>query len=151
MNEKRLKEKEGFDFKVVPAGWQLCFCEDCPRHGECLRFQAGLYVPSKLHWGPAVYPAAWKSGECEFFKEACIETLAWGFKPLFRDVKQKDYTPLRNEIKSYLGGHGTYYRYNRGERLLNPEQQQHILELFRRRGYTEGLAFEHYLDDYDFG
>ena len=143
--------KQDFDFASVPAGWQLCFCEDCPRHGECLRYRAGQYVPAKLHWGPAVYPTAWKSGECEFFREARIVTLAWGFKPLFRDVKQKDYTPLRDKIKGYLGGHGTYYRYNRGERLLNPEQQEWVLNLFRRYGYTEDLAFAQYKDAYDFG
>ena len=143
--------KQDFDFASVPAGWQLCFCEDCPRHGECLRYRAGQHVPAKLHWGPAVYPTAWKSGECDFFREAQIVTLAWGFKPLFRDVKQKDYTPLRDKIKGYLGGHGTYYRYNRGERLLNPEQQEWVLNLFRRYGYTEDLAFAQYKDAYDFG
>ena len=149
MEEKR--QEILINFAEVPAGWQLCFCEDCPRHGECLRFQAGLCVPSKLHWGPAVYPTAWKGRECEFFREARVVTLAWGFKPLFRDVKQKDYTPLRDKIKGYLGGHGTYYRFNRGERMLNPEQQEWILDLFRSYGYTEGLAFEHYGDAYDFG
>ena len=149
MEENR--QENTFDFAAVPAGWQLCFCEDCPQHGECLRFMAGQHIPDKLRWGPAIYPSAWKHGACEFFREARTQRLAWGFDLLYREVKQKDYTLLRDRIKSYLGGHGTYYRYNRGERMLNPKQQEWIINLFRRHGYTENLVFEHYCDAYDFG
>ena len=49
----------------------------------------------------------------------------------------------------YLGSRGTYYRYQSGERLLTPEQQQKILQLFTAKGYN-GLSFEHYVETYDF-
>ena len=75
---------------------------------------------------------------------------AWGFDTLFVDVKQRDASPLRSAIKDYLGGNGTYYRYHNGERLLTPEQQDHILGLFRQRGYTDNLRFDGYRDVYDF-
>ena len=77
--------------------------------------------------------------------------MAYGFKLLFKEVKQKDYTRLREQMKAYLGSHGAYYRYNRGEKLLNPEQQQWIVNLFRTYGYTENLTFEQYREVYDFG
>lgn len=149
MEEKR--QEHVIDFAEVSPGWQLCFCEGCPRHEECLRYVAGQQIPDKLHWGPAVYPTSWKSGECEFFREARILRLAWGFDLLYREVKQKDYTMLLDKVKGYLGGHGTYYRYNRGEKLLTPEQQEWIINLFHRYGYTEGIEFVHYRDAYDFG
>lgn len=148
MNDTTLQQP--FDFSSVPPVWQLCFCEGCPRHGECLRFLAGQYAPENLTWGPAIYPAAYKNGTCSHFKAVRFIKAAYGFKSLFREVKQKDYTPLRDRIKDYLGGHGTYYRYNRGERLLTPEQQQWILDLFNKYGYTENLAFEHYREVIDF-
>ncbi|MDY6033294.1 MAG: DUF6078 family protein, partial [Alloprevotella sp.] len=44
----------------------------------------------------------------------------------------------------------SYYRYQRGERLLTPEQQQWILKLFASKGYTDQLLFEHYVESYDF-
>ena len=134
----------------VPASWKYCFCEGCPQHDDCLRFQTGLLVPDKLTWGTAVYPTAYKNGDCPHFKAVRLMHAAYGFEPLFREVKQKDYTMLRDMIKKYLGSHNTYYRYNRGELLLTPEQQQWILQLFERHGYTENLHFEHYRDVVDF-
>jgi hypothetical protein len=58
--------------------------------------------------------------------------------------------PLRrNQIKKYLGGHGTYYNYNKGKYLLTPEQQEWIMNLLRRYGYTENLRFDGYRNEYD--
>lgn len=139
-----------FDFSLVPPSWQLCFCDGCPLHEQCLRFQAGQHIPDGLTWGPAVYPSAYRNGQCPHFKQTRIIHAAYGFAPLFREVKQKDYTLLRDRMKTFLGGHGTYYRYNRGERMLTPEQQEWILELFRSCGYSEELHFEHYADVLDF-
>ena len=139
-----------FNFSEVPASWMLCFCEGCTRHADCLRYLTGQHVPDDLTCGNAVYPSACRNGSCRHFKQIRVIHAAYGFAPLFREVKQKDYTLLREKMKAYLGGHGTYYRYNRGERLLTPEQQQWILSLFARYGYTDGLAFEHYRDVIDF-
>ena len=102
-------------------------------------------------WGNAVYPTAKKGSQCKLYKEIRVINGAYGFKSLFSEVKQKDYTPLRDQIKDYLGGHGTFYRYNSGDKLLTPEQQQWILNLFDSYGYKkEDLAFEHYKDAIDF-
>jgi len=138
------------EFSEVPSRWQLCFCDGCPRHSECLRYAVGQIVPSDLTWGPAIYPTAYQNGSCKHFKEVRIVRDACGFKHLFSEVKQKDDTPLREQLKKYLGGHGTYYRYDRGERLLTPEQQQWIIRLFESYGYKDNLTFEHYRNIVDF-
>jgi hypothetical protein len=49
-----------------------------------------------------------------------------------------------------LGSHTSYYRYHRGEKLLTPEQQQWILDLFAQYGYTNELHFDSYRDMIDF-
>lgn len=139
-----------FDFSSLPPSWRFCFCADCPQHVDCLRFQTGKFVPSDMTWGSAVFPTAYGNGACSHFKQIRVIHAAYGFRPLFREVKQKDYSLLRNQMKAYLGGHGTYYRYNRGERLLTPEQQDWILRLFAQYGYTEDMHFEHYRDVLDF-
>ena len=76
--------------------------------------------------------------------------MAWGFNKLFAEVKSKDEASLRLEMKTYLGGNGTYSRYKLGRRLLTPQQQEYIINLFRARGYSDGLEFDHYVDTYDF-
>lgn len=138
-----------FNIDQLPPSWRFCFCDGCPKHNDCLRFQTGLLVPADRTCGDAVFPTAYKDGDCKHFKQIRTIHAAYGFGPLFREVKQKDYTPLRDMMKAYLGGHGTYYRYNRGERLLTPEQQEWIIGLFARHGYTENINFEHYRDVID--
>jgi hypothetical protein len=69
---------------------------------------------------------------------------------LFACVHSRDArVEIRLAITDYLGSKGTYYRYKHGERLLNPEQQQWILQLFSRYGYNaEGLSFDEYVSSY---
>lgn len=139
-----------FDFKDVPPMWMLCFCDECSRHADCLRYIVGLQVPDNVLWGPAIYPSAYRSGRCKYFKEIRKINAAYGFNPLFKEIKFKHSKLLRDKLKEYLGSHGAYYRYNRGERLLTPEQQEWIIRLFASYGYTEKLAFEHYKEVLDF-
>jgi hypothetical protein len=50
----------------------------------------------------------------------------------------------------YLNGSSNYYRYHHGEKLLDAEQQEWIIKLFQRTGYTENLKFDHYTQVFDF-
>lgn len=127
-----------------PKSWAHCFNETCARKQNCLHHLTGKDLPAdKLH-GMAVYPAADKGGKCPLFWEARIEDGAWGFALLFQNIKEKDHAELRRQMKEYLGSNGTYYKYDHGRLLLTPVQQAWILDLFRKFGYEEGLAFEHH-------
>ena len=59
------------------------------------------------------------------------------------------YDAMRSLLTKCLGTGGTYYRYHSGKKLLTPEQQEWILNLFRRHGYTQGLEFEGYVEKID--
>lgn len=146
----KVKADVDFSFDIVPASWPVCFVPGCPMAETCLNHLVGLHIPGGRTWGPAIYPTALHDGHCGQYKRIRKIHAAWGFDTLFVDVKQRDASPLRSAIKDYLGGNGTYYRYHNGERLLTPEQQDHILGLFRQRGYTDNLRFDSYRDVYDF-
>lgn len=140
-----------FDFNNVPARFQLCFLEDCPKKNECLRQLATRNLPEKLDFGPAVYPNMKRDENgCRLFTIGQPMKMAWGFNKLFAEVKKKDDTALRDAIKEHLGGHTAYYRYHHGERLLDSKQQEWIIKLFQKKGYTEGLEFDHYTTVYSF-
>ena len=135
----------------IPSAYSLCFTPTCPRKTTCLRYVAGQHIPSKVTSGSAIYPTALSSdGTCPYYREYVKVKLAYGFQKIFAVVRKKDVEPLRNRLKQYLGGHGTYYRYNRGEKLLTPVQQDAILTICQEFGYTETLTFDNYLTDYDF-
>ena len=147
MEETELK----FDFRNVPKGWQLCFLSECPKKEECLRHLAASHLPESRDWGPAIYPTMKiEENGCRFFTMGKPTNMAWGFNTLFSDVKSRHERQLRDSMKQYLGGHSNYYRYNNGERLLTAEQQEWIIRLFQRYGYTEGLTFDHFTLVYDF-
>ena len=144
-------EAVSFDFRNVPHNWALCFLSECPKKEECLRQLAARHAPEDRNFGPAIYPNI-PRGEngCRFFTNGEPKRMAWGFNTLFAEVKSKHEQGLRIAMKNYLNGHSNYYRYHNGKRLLSPEQQQWIIDLFRRYGYTEGLTFDNYTYIYDF-
>ena len=155
MAEKTTRNKEMTSIPAltadqIPTSFARCFQSDCPLADTCMRFLAGQYIPDRQTKGEAIYPTARRDGDCKHYKQTRVIHAAYGFGALFAEVKKKDDTPLRDRIKAYLGGNTTYYRYHHGERLLTPEQQEWIIRLFRRHGYTDELHFDGYRDVYDF-
>lgn len=139
------------DFRNVPPSYAVCFLEGCSVKEQCLRRLVADHLPETKDFGPAVLPTM-KIGEegCRLYENGEPKLMAWGFSKLFYDVKARHETQLRNQMKKYLGGRSNYYRYHNGERLLTPEQQEWIVNLFQQYGYTEGITFEHYANVYDF-
>ena len=139
------------DFSRMPARYKRCFLAECPRRSECLVAFVTSQVASDELSGRAVFPAALNAeGGCPFFRSLHPVVMASGFQNLLANTRYGDMKALREAIKQYLGNKTAYYRVNSGEKLLTPEQQTHILDLFRQRGYTDNLAFDHYVETYDF-
>lgn len=139
-----------FNFDMVPPTMAVCFLPGCPLADHCIRHLAGKSVPADKTLGPAIYPTALNDGKCSRYKQTKVVIGAWGFTTLFENVLHKDNTPLRDAIKHYLGGHGTYYRYHNGSKLLMPEQQRWVIDLFNKHGYNDNLKFDHYKEVFDF-
>lgn len=136
--------------KDVPGRWAVCFLEGCPRCEQCLR-HAVVPMMAEHTRGQSVYPAALSvKGGCPHFTPIRVNRYAWGMSSLFTNVLMRDAPIIRKEIVSILGSRATYYRYNKGIQKLSPYQQRQILAIFARRGYTEGLTFEHYIEVIDF-
>jgi hypothetical protein len=139
------------EFKNIPWRYELCFNEACQLRDRCLHYQAYLLKPAEKLGGAAVYPEAWKNGECVSFREAKLVQKAWGFDGLYKNVPRHQRSEARWCVRSYFsGGWGPYYRYHHGEKKLSPRQQQDIMAILAKFGSTEGLAFDHYVTDWNF-
>jgi len=67
-----------------------------------------------------------------------------------REVKSK--AEARQCVRSYFSaGMGPYYRYHHGENKLSPKQQDDIIQILSHFGSTDGIKFDHYETDWDFG
>ena len=146
-----MKEKE-LTYQEVPTRFPLCFNHECAKNACCMHYQAGLLLPDDCHHGPAIYPTAWRNGECKYFREKRLVLKAWGFTHLYDNLPRKDKSAARQRVMSYISsGCGPYYRYHHGERLLSPELQEAIMNILATFGSTDGLRFDHYVEDWDFG
>ena len=137
--------------KNIPHGYALCFNEDCQLRKKCLHYQAYLLKATDRLGGPAIYPDAWKSGQCRRFNEAKLVRKAWGFTHIYNNVPHRDQTDARANVRTYFSkGCGPYYRYHHGENLLTPEQQADIMAILAKYGPTDSIRFDHYVTDWDF-
>lgn len=139
------------NYENIPCGYDLCFNSECQQRGNCLHYQAYLLQPTERLHGPAVYPPAWASGRCLRFCEDKPVKKAWGFSQLYKNIPRHLRAEARRCVMNYFSnGNGPYYRYHHGENLLSPRQQDDIMKILNRFGNTEGLAFDHYVTDFDF-
>ena len=135
----------------IPSSFAVCYLANCPRKDKCLRYLALQGVLSKKTIAYTVLPSALHDdGTCVHYRESIPVIMAYGFKGLFANVKKADVAPLRVEVMNSLGSHGSYYRYNKGEKYLTPSQQEAVLNIFRKYGYTSNLQFDGYVTTYDF-
>ncbi len=102
--------------------------------------------------GQAVYPTAWQDGECRCFREKKLVKKAWGFSKLYDKIPSRDRAEARQCVRSYFSnGNGPYYRVHHGENTLSPKQQADILAIIAKFCPIEGVRFDHYVEDWDFG
>ena len=115
-----------------------------------MRYQMCLLATEETTRTTCVLPTVLKQKVCPHFHPIKKIRVATGFEKMFDEVKAKDQAVIKAKLMGYLGPKSTYYRYRSGERSLTPTQQEWILDLFRRYGYTEGIDFDGYKEEYRF-
>ena len=133
---------ESFAKSLIYDGWAYCFNSDCPMASKCFRFQSSRFKPESKICGNAVYPGVFTDQGCKCFVTPQVVNVTWGFRRLYDDVKTRHADSIKMRVMGLLGGKTNYYRYNRGEKKLLPEQQQLIAAVFREYGYNL-VNYEH--------
>ena len=140
-------------FKEIPEWWAICPNESCPMADSCLRHYAYVNVPEDVVKWSCVLPHLLKDGQCPKYQKTELVTLAKGFKSTFNVVKSREGKHMIREcLQGYFGSNGSYYRYHDGKRVLNPEVQKYIRDLFVECGgcKEEDVKFDETFTSYDF-
>lgn len=140
---------KNFVNSIVYYDMAYCFNSVCPRSASCFRRIAAKFKDSNKKIGNAIFPDALQDGKCKYFIRPRIIQATWGFNSLYNEVIHQDVAHMRCKVMSILGGKTSYYRYHRGEKLLTPEKQEMIKDLFEARGYS-APAFDHSKETIDF-
>ena len=148
MGEMKEKQLTQYDF---PMGYAVCFNSECTLKEQCLHHQAYLLRRDDRTSGPAIYPEAWKDGQCKRYSEDLLVKKAWGFSQIYDNVPHYKRAEAHRCVMNYFSaGCGPYYRYHHGENKLTPRQQQDIMDILAHFGSTDGLDFDHYEMDFNF-
>lgn len=137
----------------IPWGYARCFNDTCKRKDTCMHYLARVLTnQQERHIGQAVYPTAWQESECPCYMEKRLARKAWGVSRLYDNVPHYRKAEARQRVRSYFSkGMGPYYRFHHGENMLTPKQQDDIMQILAQFGSIEGIKFDHYETDWDFG
>lgn len=141
-NEARL-------FSEKAQTYLVCFNDGCARSGECMRRRLAGYVPSTRRIVESVnagYVAA-RGGQCEYFRQARPVTMHKGLTRFYDQIPERTARMIRKALISDFGN-SNYYRYRSGELLITPAVEEHISQVCRRLGWTDGLAFDEEQQEY---
>lgn len=141
------------DYNSFPVRFARCLNEQCKRGGQCLRRQVALLIPDTDYSVTVVNPAFYKSptGEdCSLFMLDKPQRYARGFSLLFDNLPCKKAAVIKAQMKRYFGS-ATYYRCYHGERLLKPEEQKGIKQIFLQQNIDEDPKFDEYVEYYNLG
>jgi hypothetical protein len=140
-----------FYYEKIPDWWALCPNRDCEMAATCLRHQVCMQVPQKYKLWTCVLPNAIEDGKCRFYQKAEKVTMAQGIAAVYKNVQSREARSLiRYALTAHLGSKGTYYRYKNGERLINPQMQQEIIDIVHRYAPGVEVSFDKTFEDYDF-
>ncbi len=137
----------------IPRTFAHCLAEACPRKSQCLRWKAYELLPD--NWqesisfvNPKSVPPA-QGAECPHFLKIELQRYAKGMKRILDDVPHAEVFGLKREMLGYFGRNG-YYRSRSGERLISPEEQKAIQQMFASRNLPVEISFDEYVEQYKF-
>ena len=136
--------------RPMPKTYRLCVKTDCPRAAECLRSIALAMVSPDEQSIQVINPAylATIEVDCPVFHSAEKVRYARGFVKMLSGLTVSQANLLRQTLEHDFG-HARYFRLRSGERLIDPDTQEHIRQAMVRIGITDLPDFDAYVEEYD--
>lgn len=140
---------ESLLFRKKAADYLVCFNDECPKAGQCLRRKVADYVPDTRRLLLNVNPSyvARKKGKCEYFQSAEPVLMGKGLAHFYDKIPESKARAIRKQLLSHFGN-SNYYRYRSGERLITPEVKKFIIETCKKNGWNEEPVFDDVVQDY---
>lgn len=140
---------EKFDYTSVPRRFAHCFKADCPKAGECLRYQVTTVMPDNLSCIWTVNPRYTPAEEgCDYFKSCQPLVYAEGMDRLLVDLPYQKACEIKQKMIAHFGK-THFYRLKRKERRFGPKDLQYVGRLFKREGIMEKPVFDVYKEEFD--
>ena len=140
IDEKTLREK--------PKGYDVCFCEHCPKHEHCLRWEAGQYASPSNLIVTCVNPHAEHVATdlCPAYRDDRPQRVAKGMLYFYDAMPRKMEVIIKAALIRRFTRVG-YYRLRKGDKPITADKMQVIETACRAYGWTEPLQFDKYVEE----
>ncbi|MBQ8047908.1 MAG: hypothetical protein IJ196_08295 [Prevotella sp.] len=128
----------------------VCYLEECPLQGRCLRYMAGKYVPEEAISTTCVSRNHALTGteSCPLYRSSERLEMKWGMTRFYEEMPRRVAVAVKRELEERLG-HTMYYRYRDGLRPVTPRMQRDVERVCRRHGWTKAPVYDRSSADYD--
>ena len=128
--------------------YHVCICEHCPKHGHCLRWLAGQYVPESKETVICINPHGKlvATTQCPAYRDDTPQHVAKGMVGFYEEMPGR----LEVVIKAALIKRFTrvgYYNLRKGAKLITAETEQVIEKVCRDYGWEKPLRFDEYVNE----
>ena len=143
--------KENFDYTEVPKNYLHCQNAQCPRTADCLHFLVACHINNETPYFSVVNPAyVVEQRECPFFRPDHLVRFALGITYLFDNLSHAKAVKIKQLLYNHFP-QSTFYRIRNKQRLIKPEEQDFIRQVFIKESIEEEPVFDKYVDRYDWG
>ena len=139
-----------FNYNSVPYNFAYCFSDKCEHNAKCLRYQIAVHIPAEYGVISVINPLYRKPEgcDCPYFKVDQLKQFALGITHLLDKIPHSEAIVIKQQMIDHFQ-RSTYYRYWRKERLISPDEQEYIYQLFLKHGITNKPVFDEYVEQYD--
>lgn len=134
----------------VAKGTAVCFNQQCPRYGRCLRADLAPYADSSQRVVASINPRYTHAadGQCDMFMDNTLVKMPVGMtKHFFYDMPARIAKAIRRRLIADSCRY-TYYKYHNGEVPITPQRLKTIERICREEGWTAPLVFDGEVEDY---
>lgn len=140
----------------IPRNYACCFAgkDTCPKANSCLRaIAARLLTESKEAQPPTVNTVnafyleqSADRDACPLYRSSKPVRYAKGMTSLFDELPVKQAAAIRSRVIGCFSCERYFYHSRRGDRLISPEEQRKITNVFRATGLGITPKFDSYQD-----
>ena len=136
----------------IPHGYAYCFAgkDCCPKANSCLRAIAAKLLteseepqPQTVNTVNAIYVEQLSDlSACPLYRSSEPLRYAKGMTHLFEDFPLKDAHSIRLRVVNCFSCERYFYHCRKGDRLISPEEQRKIANVFRASGLGIAPKFD---------
>lgn len=137
-------------YESVPYNFAYCLNGQCKHSMKCLRYLVSKQLTPERTVFSIVNPDCTtpQADNCPFFKDDRTDRYALGITHLLDELPHNKAIAIKRAMNANFSK-GTFYRIQKKERLITPDEQNMIRRIFIQYGVHTDPVFDKYIEQYN--